>query len=81
MIPPASPEALAYASRSANSHVTAFGTSRERLDEAWDAMRGHFEGTYLSFERKRGSANKHTITFDSGETAVVNLEKDTAARA
>ena len=52
MIPPATPEATAYAGRSANARAT-FGTSQERLDEAWDGMRGHFEGTYLSFETDR----------------------------
>jgi FAD/FMN-containing dehydrogenase len=47
------PEATAYAGRSANFHVAAFGASPERLDAAWDAMRTHFEGTYLSFETDR----------------------------
>lgn len=44
------PDATAYAYRSANFSVTAFGASRERVNGLWDAMAGHFEGLYLSFE-------------------------------
>jgi len=43
-------EATAFGSRSANFEVTAGGTSRERLDESWDAMKGFFCGLYLSFD-------------------------------
>ena len=53
MIPPASPEATAYAGRSANARAAAFGTRPGHLDAAWDGMHGHFEGTYLSFETDR----------------------------
>ncbi|GAA0403969.1 hypothetical protein Acor_24610 [Acrocarpospora corrugata] len=44
------PDATAYAHRSANFQVVAFGASRTRLDRVWDAMAGHFSGLYLNFE-------------------------------
>jgi hypothetical protein len=44
------PEATAYASRSANFSVIAFGTSHKRLDPLWDALAHHFDGLYLNFE-------------------------------
>jgi FAD/FMN-containing dehydrogenase len=44
------PDATAYAHRSANFSVLAFGASRTRLDRMWDAMQNHFTGLYLSFE-------------------------------
>ncbi|MGO1317772.1 MAG: LLM class flavin-dependent oxidoreductase, partial [Cellulomonadaceae bacterium] len=44
------PDATAYAHRSANFSVTAFGSSRSRLDQAWDAMAEHYSGLYLSFD-------------------------------
>jgi alkanesulfonate monooxygenase SsuD/methylene tetrahydromethanopterin reductase-like flavin-dependent oxidoreductase (luciferase family)/FAD/FMN-containing dehydrogenase len=44
------PDATAYANRSANFSVTAFGASRERLNVLWDELAGHFDGLYLSFE-------------------------------
>jgi alkanesulfonate monooxygenase SsuD/methylene tetrahydromethanopterin reductase-like flavin-dependent oxidoreductase (luciferase family)/FAD/FMN-containing dehydrogenase len=44
------PDATAYAHRSANFSVVAFGSRRERLDEVWDELSGHFQGLYLSFE-------------------------------
>ena len=34
----------------ANFSVSAFGTSRERLNALWDKMAVHFMGLYLSFE-------------------------------
>ncbi len=43
-------DATAYAHRSANFSLVAFGSSRSRLDAAWDAMAGHFDGLYVSFE-------------------------------
>ncbi len=43
-------DATAYAHRSANFSVIAFGTSRRRLDPVWDAMAEHFTGIYSSFE-------------------------------
>ncbi|MEV6341861.1 LLM class flavin-dependent oxidoreductase [Actinoplanes sp. NPDC051851] len=43
-------EATAYAHRSVNFSVVAFGASRARLDTAWDEMAHHFEGLYISFE-------------------------------
>lgn len=46
-------EATAYAHRSANFSVVAFGASRHRLDAVWDAMAGHFSGIYSSFETDR----------------------------
>jgi hypothetical protein len=44
------PDATAYASRSANFSVIAFGANRERLNLAWDNMAQHFDGLYLNFE-------------------------------
>jgi hypothetical protein len=44
------PDATAYSHRAANFSVTAFGSSRARLDALWDEMDHHFEGLYLSFE-------------------------------
>jgi FAD/FMN-containing dehydrogenase/alkanesulfonate monooxygenase SsuD/methylene tetrahydromethanopterin reductase-like flavin-dependent oxidoreductase (luciferase family) len=43
-------DATAYAHRTANFQVVAFGASRERLDRTWDAMSGHYSGIYSSFE-------------------------------
>ncbi len=43
-------DATAYAHRSANFSVVAFGSSRRRLDAVWDAMSHHFSGIYISFE-------------------------------
>ncbi len=40
----------AYANRSANFSVAAFGTDSRRFDEEWDALRPMFSGLYLSFE-------------------------------
>jgi hypothetical protein len=44
------PDATAYAHRTANFSVVAFGSNRRRLDEAWDALHPFFDGIYLSFE-------------------------------
>jgi hypothetical protein len=44
------PDATAYAHRDAAFSVVAMGTSRRRLDQAWDGLRDHFDGLYLSFE-------------------------------
>ncbi|HEX6336406.1 MAG TPA: LLM class flavin-dependent oxidoreductase [Jiangellaceae bacterium] len=44
------PDATAYAYRDAAFSVVAVGTSRRRLDEAWDGLRDQFDGLYLSFE-------------------------------
>ncbi|WP_207756363.1 FAD-binding oxidoreductase [Nonomuraea cypriaca] len=44
------PDATAYAGRSANFQLVAMGSSRARLDPAWDAMRRHFSGIYINFE-------------------------------
>ncbi|SDH11805.1 FAD/FMN-containing dehydrogenase [Nonomuraea jiangxiensis] len=43
-------DATAYAGRSANFQLVAFGPSRARLDAIWDRMRPHFSGIYLNFE-------------------------------
>jgi hypothetical protein len=43
-------DATAYAHRSANFSVVAFGASKERLDAAWADLAAHFAGLYLSFE-------------------------------
>lgn len=44
------PDATAYAHRGANFSVAALGSNRHRLDAAWDRLRPHFAGLYLSFE-------------------------------
>ncbi|MEL4319277.1 LLM class flavin-dependent oxidoreductase [Leifsonia sp. YIM 134122] len=44
------PDATAYAHRSANFSVVAIGSSRERVDAAWDQLLDHFTGLYLSFD-------------------------------
>jgi alkanesulfonate monooxygenase SsuD/methylene tetrahydromethanopterin reductase-like flavin-dependent oxidoreductase (luciferase family)/FAD/FMN-containing dehydrogenase len=44
------PDATAFAHRSANFSVVAFGASRARLDRSWDPMQHHFTGIYPSFE-------------------------------
>ena len=43
-------DATAYAHRSANFSVVAFGASKERLDKAWETLAAHSTGLYLSFE-------------------------------
>jgi hypothetical protein len=43
-------DATAYAHRSANFSVVAFGGSKDRLDAAWKDLASHFAGLYLSFE-------------------------------
>jgi FAD/FMN-containing dehydrogenase/alkanesulfonate monooxygenase SsuD/methylene tetrahydromethanopterin reductase-like flavin-dependent oxidoreductase (luciferase family) len=44
------PDATAYANRSANFSVTAFGPNVDRVNEAWDELAHHYDGLYLSFE-------------------------------
>lgn len=44
------PEATAFAHRSANFSVVAFGSSRRNLDAVWDGMHHHSIGLYPSFE-------------------------------
>ncbi|MPV36774.1 LLM class flavin-dependent oxidoreductase [Georgenia subflava] len=44
------PDATAFAHRTANFSVAAMGASRARLDQAWEALRPHFSGLYVSFE-------------------------------
>ncbi|PWC06787.1 LLM class flavin-dependent oxidoreductase [Mycetocola zhujimingii] len=44
------PDATAYAHRNANFSVVAFGSNRQRLDAAWEALYPFFDGIYLSFE-------------------------------
>lgn len=44
------PDATAYANRSANFHVTAFGVHRDRVNAVWDPLAKHFTGLYLNFE-------------------------------
>jgi FAD/FMN-containing dehydrogenase len=43
------PDATAFAHRSANFSVAAFGVD-ERIDQTWERMDGEFGGLYLSFE-------------------------------
>lgn len=44
------PEATAYAHRAAGFSVLGIGSSRSRLDPAWDRLHAHARGLYLSFE-------------------------------
>ncbi|MGS0686281.1 LLM class flavin-dependent oxidoreductase [Nakamurella sp. GG22] len=44
------PDATAYANRTANFSVTAFGTDRDRVNQGWDELQGHFSGLYVNFE-------------------------------
>jgi FAD/FMN-containing dehydrogenase len=53
------PDATAYAYRSANFHVTGIGASRARVYAAWDELREHFNGLYLSFETDRSVERLH----------------------
>ena len=48
-----SPDATAYAHRSANFSVVAFGSSPARMESHWPALYEHFDGLYLSFESTR----------------------------
>jgi alkanesulfonate monooxygenase SsuD/methylene tetrahydromethanopterin reductase-like flavin-dependent oxidoreductase (luciferase family)/FAD/FMN-containing dehydrogenase len=47
-------EATAYAGRSANFSVAAFGTRASGLDGWWTRLEPHFDGMYLSFESATG---------------------------
>jgi FAD/FMN-containing dehydrogenase len=47
------PDATAYANRSANFSVVAFGASAARMNAAWEELHDHFDGLYLSFETDR----------------------------
>ncbi|PZG22766.1 LLM class flavin-dependent oxidoreductase [Nonomuraea aridisoli] len=47
------PDATAYAGRSANFQLVAFGHNRRDLDPAWDALLPHFSGQYINFETDR----------------------------
>ncbi|HWR84748.1 MAG TPA: FAD-dependent oxidoreductase, partial [Rhodoglobus sp.] len=44
------PDATAYPHRSANFSVVAMGSNPAALDAAFDRLRGHFSGMYLSFD-------------------------------
>ncbi|MFI7612147.1 LLM class flavin-dependent oxidoreductase [Nonomuraea terrae] len=53
------PDATAYAGRSANFQLVAFGLSRRDLDPAWDALLPHFSGQYINFETDRRPERVH----------------------
>lgn len=53
------PDATAYAYRSANFQIAAFGSHRLQLDTMWEEMREHFNGMYLSFETDRSVERLH----------------------
>ncbi|MEJ3749224.1 FAD-binding oxidoreductase [Actinomycetes bacterium KLBMP 9797] len=44
------PDATAYAHRGAAFQVTAMGVNHQRVNAAWDRLREHFDGLYLSFD-------------------------------
>lgn len=48
------PQDSAYAPRTANFAVNAFGTRSSGLDAHWDRLLPHFDGMYLSFESAVG---------------------------
>ncbi|MFC4007328.1 FAD-binding oxidoreductase [Nonomuraea purpurea] len=52
-------DATAYAGRSANFSLSAFGAARTRLDRIWDDMRPHFSGIYINFETDQRSERLH----------------------
>nr|MDQ2698051.1 BBE domain-containing protein [Actinomycetota bacterium] len=47
------PDAMAFSHRSVAFQVTAIGTDDDALNAAWDRLRHHFDGLYLSFETDR----------------------------
>lgn len=47
------PDAMAFPHRSAAFQVTAMGQEDAALSAAWDRLRHHFDGLYLSFETDR----------------------------
>ncbi|MDV3220978.1 LLM class flavin-dependent oxidoreductase [Intrasporangium sp.] len=47
------PDATAFAHRSARFSVVAMGASHSRLDRVWDALAHHFDGLYVSFDTDR----------------------------
>jgi hypothetical protein len=49
-------EATAYAHRCANFSVTVMGSSKRRVDAAWQDLYQHFDGLYLSFETDQSPA-------------------------
>ncbi|WP_433431534.1 LLM class flavin-dependent oxidoreductase [Nonomuraea sp. CA-141351] len=60
-------DATAYAHRSANFSVIAFGVNRQRMDREWARLEPYFDGLYLSFEtdqrpeRLRDAFPPHTL--------------------
>ncbi len=53
------PDATAYAHRSANFNISAMGASKARFDPAWEDVREHTDGLYLSFETDRRVERLH----------------------
>jgi alkanesulfonate monooxygenase SsuD/methylene tetrahydromethanopterin reductase-like flavin-dependent oxidoreductase (luciferase family) len=53
------PDATAYAHRSANFSVVAFGSNRERLNREWERLEPLFDGLYLSFETDTSEQRIH----------------------
>ncbi|WP_406675142.1 LLM class flavin-dependent oxidoreductase [Nonomuraea sp. N2-4H] len=53
------PDATAYAGRSANFQLVAFGQSKRGLDEQWDPMIDHFSGLYINFETDQRPERLH----------------------
>ncbi|MEV1176280.1 FAD-binding protein [Nonomuraea sp. NPDC049784] len=60
-------DATAYAHRSANFSVVAFGVNRQRMDREWARLEPYLDGLYLSFEtdqrpeRLRDAFPPHTL--------------------
>ena len=53
------PDATAYAGRSANFQLVAFGQSEHGLAEQWDPMIEHFSGLYINFETDQRPERLH----------------------
>jgi FAD/FMN-containing dehydrogenase len=49
-------DATAFAHRTPAFQLTAMGWDNQRLNAAWDPLRPHFDGLYLSFETNSGPA-------------------------
>ncbi len=53
------PDTTAYAHRAASFNIAAMGASKARFDPAWEDVREHTDGLYLSFETDRSVERLH----------------------
>ena len=54
-------DGTAFAGRSANFSLTAISGDPGRLDAAWDRMRPHFSGAYVSFDTARDDTTRNLV--------------------